>query len=251
MSVTDLGIPATFLYQTQLGGVATVSVSHNMGCLENTYAGNLGLHVNDNAAAVLERRAALEAALGLSIQWLNQVHGVAVCTVQNVIETAPTADAAITRSAGTALAIMTADCLPVVFSASNAAGNHAIAAAHAGWRGLLNGVLAETVSALHSQIPNATLHAHLGPCIGLGQFEVGGEVRDAFMASTHAAGKHFTLKSNGKYLCDLESLARDALVALGVQTISGGGWCTVSDSRLASYRRQAVTGRFATLVALN
>ncbi len=258
MSVTDSPAQSKpqspFLYQAQLGAIATVSVTHNAGCLEDTYAGNLGLHVNDVADAVLERRAALKAKLRLPIQWLNQVHGVAVCNTQTVIDITPTADATTTRSATMALAIMTADCLPVVFSASNAAGERAVGAAHAGWRGLLNGVLAETISALHSQIPNARLHAHLGPCIGAGKFEVGGEVRDAFITSTHAAKtpkRHFTLKSNGKYLCDLESLARDSLSNLGVQSITGGGWCTVSDPRLASYRRQAVTGRFATLVALN
>jgi copper oxidase (laccase) domain-containing protein len=112
-------------------------------------------------------------------------------------------------------------------------------------------------------VPNATIHAHLGPCIGVAQFEVGSEVRDAFLTQPNSASglnkaqRHFTLKANGnsgnnrKYLCDLESLARDALIEMGAQSIMGGGWCTVSDTRLASYRRQALTGRFATLVALN
>jgi YfiH family protein len=244
-----------FLYQTQLGGIATISVTHNAGCLSDTYAGNLGLHVQDNSNVVLQRRATLQTSLGKPIQWLNQVHGVAVWAAStDTIATTPTADAAITSQSNITLAVMTADCLPVVITAHNAAGERAVGIAHAGWRGLCAGVLSETITALEHQVSNASLHAHLGPCIGVGQFEVGSEVRDTFSDAAkmgHQAQRHFTAKPNGKYLCDLESLSRHALNDLGVQTISGGGWCTVSDPRLASYRRQALTGRFATLVALN
>jgi YfiH family protein len=244
-----------FLYQTQLGGMATVSVTHNAGCVSDNYAGNLGLHVQDDSNAVLQRRAALETSLGKPIQWLNQVHGVAVWVASNrTLNFTPTADAASTDDASIALAVMTADCLPVVITAHNAAGDRAVGIAHAGWRGLCAGVLTETITTLEHQVSNATLHAHLGPCIGVGQFEVGSEVRDAFSDAAkmgHQAKRHFTLKPNGKYLCDLESMARHALNDLGVRSISGGGWCTVSDPRLASYRRQTITGRFATLVALN
>jgi YfiH family protein len=250
-----------FLYKTQLGGIATVSVTHNAGCVSSTYAGNLGLHVQDDSSTVLQQRSTLEAALGKRIQWLNQVHSIAVCTASNAtLQDTPTADAAITSDSGITLAVMTADCLPVVISAHNAAGDRAVGIAHAGWRGLCAGVAAQTVTALRSHVPNATIHAHLGPCIGVAQFEVGSEVRDTFLAQPNMADglnkaqRHFTLKPNGnnrKYLCDLESLARGALIELGAQSITGGGWCTVSDTRLASYRRQALTGRFATLVALN
>jgi YfiH family protein len=263
-SVAESRISDLFLYQTQLAGIATVSVTHNAGCVSSTYAGNLGLHVQDDSSTVLQQRSTLEAALGKPIQWLNQVHGVLVCAAtSDTLQDTPTADAAITSESGIALAVMTADCLPVVISACNAAGNRAVGIAHAGWRGLLAGVVTQTVAALHSRVPNATIHAHLGPCIGVAQFEVGSEVRDTFLAQANMAGglnkaqRHFTLKANGnsgnnrKYLCDLESLARDALIEMGAQSIMGGGWCTVSDTRLASYRRQALTGRFATLVALN
>ena len=251
-----------FLYQTQLGGtagsgmgLATVSVTHAMTSAENPYAGNLGLHVGDAHGSVLARRAALERSLGMPIQWLNQVHGVTVHVTDHVSPHVPTADASITQLRTLALAAMTADCLPVAFTACNAAGQSAVGIAHAGWRGLLAGVLGNAIAALHAAVPNATVHAHLGPCIGVGQFEVGAEVRQAFTAQSPTAARHFTAKPHpsleGKYLCDLESLARDALLAAGVQHLSGGGWCTVSDSRLASYRRQALTGRFATLIALN
>jgi polyphenol oxidase len=257
-SVAESSISDMFLYQTQLAGIATVSVTHNVGCVSNTHAGNLGLHVQDGSSAVQQRRSTLEAALGKRIQWLNQVHGVLVCAAtSDTLQDTPTADAAITTDSGIALAVMTADCLPMVISAHNAASNRAVGIAHAGWRGLCAGVVARTVAALRSHVPNATIHVHLGPCIGVAQFEVGSEVRDAFLAQPNIAGevnkaqRHFTLKPNGKYLCDLESLARDALIELGVQSITGGGWCTVSDTRLASYRRQALTGRFATLVMLN
>jgi polyphenol oxidase len=239
-----------FLYQTQLGGIATVSVTHNTGYQSNPYAGNLGLHVHDDTSAVIDRRTTLETMIGKPIQWLNQVHGTAVHMCDSVLPP-PTADATITCQTTLALAVMTADCLPVVFTAVDAKGQRAIGIAHAGWRGLLNGVLDQTVRALLATMPNATLHAHLGPCIGLAHFEIGSEVRTAFLASTPDSVKHFTTKGLGKYLCDLESLARDSLSRLGVRHVSGGGWCTVSDPRLASYRRTPVTGRFATVVALN
>jgi polyphenol oxidase len=255
MSVTK---PA-FLYQTPLGGIATVSVTHNLGCLNQPYAGNLGLHVQDDTMRVSARRTALESSLGHPIQWLNQVHGTAVhhvtqattAQVSIAANAAPTADAAITVLTGQALAIMTADCLPVMFSAHNANGDKAVGAAHAGWRGLLNGVLECTTKALHDAVPHAEIHAHLGPCIGVAQFEVGEEVKQAFIQHNPAAGRHFTYKALNKYWCDLESLARDSLRALGVRSITGGGWCTVSDPRLASYRRRTTTGRFATVVVLN
>ncbi len=247
-----------FLYQSQLGGIATVSVTHNAGCVSNIYAGNLGLHVQDDSSAVLQRRSTLENTLGKSIQWLNQVHGVTVWTASSLtVHDTPTADAAITHDTHLALAVMTADCLPVVISAQNASGDRVVGIAHAGWRGLFAGVITQTVETLRAQVPNATVHAHLGPCIGVAQFEVRREVRDAFMdQSNHTklsnnAERHFTSKPNGKYLCDLESLARDALIKLGAHSITGAGWCTVSDVRLASYRRQSPTGRFATLVSLN
>jgi polyphenol oxidase len=239
-----------FLYQTQLGGIATVSVTHNLTCLQQPYAANLALHVKDSELDVMARRHSLEFKINKPIQWLNQVHGIDVYLAGPVICASPIADAAITQHSEVALAVMSADCLPVVLSAKNASGQRAVGVAHAGWRGLLNGVIDQTVIALTSAVPNAELHAHLGPCIGLAQFEVSQEVYTAFTKARQSSMTHFYAKSNNKYLCDLTGLARDSLNALGVTSLTGGGWCTASDPRLTSYRRQAITGRFATLVAL-
>jgi polyphenol oxidase len=239
-----------FLYQTPLGNHASVSVTHTLNCKQDTFAGNLGLHVQDDPVAVQHRRERLAAAIGKPIVWLNQVHGVTVHTA-NQIEPTPTADAAVTADSAFALAVMTADCLPVALCARNAAGQTAIGIAHAGWRGLLNGVLEQTVLALNALVPHAQLDAHLGPCIGVAQFEVGREVRAAFVDKTADSNMYFTALTAHTYLCDLEALARATLYSAGVGSVSGGGWCTVSDPRLTSYRRQSVTGRFATVVRLN
>ncbi len=250
---------APFLYQTTLGGFAKVYVTHNVWCDSSSsslYKGNLALHVQDHADDVLARRVQLEQHIGKPIQWLNQVHGVTVhdCGVpeHSPTQLAPMADAAVATSSNIALAVMTADCLPVVFVARNNSDQQAIAVAHAGWRGLAAGVLTHTVQALHRAVPNACIHAHFGPCIGVSRFEVGAEVLAVFCALDSQHETYFTTKPSSthinKYLCDLEGLARHALGRLGVVHVSGGGWCTVSDMRLASYRRAPVTGRFATLI---
>jgi polyphenol oxidase len=259
MSATKLAVASPFLYQTQLGHLATVSVTHNAHCQTQPYSGNLGLHVNDDPVAVVHRRAALETAIGKPIQWLNQVHGVDVFvagsneSIDSIhsIESHPTADAAVTEQNAIALAVMTADCLPVVLCAFNDAGQSAIGVAHAGWRGLLNGVIEATVITLSKRVPQAVIHAHLGPCIGVAQFEVGSDVRGSFVNQNKSTAVHFTPFKQDKYLCDLESLARMSLSNCGVASVTGGGWCTVSDPRLASYRRNPTTGRFATVVSLN
>jgi polyphenol oxidase len=216
------------------------------------YFGNLALHVNDTAAHVIERRLALDLQLGRPVQWLNQVHGTQVVSIQKLLPNAPTADASVTQSKSLALGVLTADCLPVCFATRD---KGAIAIAHAGWRGLLNGVLDATWKSLREHEPIAPIHTHLGPCIGLAQFEVGEEVFAAFMDQNAAAARHFTACSHGKYLCDLTGLARQRLMALGACVITGGGWCTVSDYRLASYRRSArlqqASARFATVITLN
>jgi polyphenol oxidase len=240
-----------FLYQTSLGGVATISVTHNANCLHEPYSGNLGFHVNDSELDVIARRHSLEKKINKPIQWLSQVHGIDVYLALANTQNPPIADAAVTQRKNLALAIMTADCLPVVISAKNTDGQSAVGIAHAGWRGLLNGVIDETVTVLKRVVPSAELHAHLGPCIGLTQFEVGEEVRSAFSQKHNSALAHFHAKSANKYLCDLTGLAHDSLTALDVSSITGGGWCTASDSRLASYRRRSITGRFATLVTLD
>ena len=206
---------------------------------------NLGDHVGDDPACVAANRAALRRHLPGDPLWLQQVHGTTVVDAGSTF--APVAaDAAYTRQAGKVCAVMTADCLPVLFC--DRAGT-VVAAAHAGWRGLLAGVLEATVAGMGT--PASELLAWLGPAIGPHCFEVGDEVRAAFVARDPAAASAFTAHGAGKWLADIYRLARQRLQAAGVAAIRGGGLCTVSEpERFFSYRRDGVTGRMATLVWL-
>ena len=209
---------------------------------------NLGVHVGDAPDAVRSNRQRLRDVLHLPAEptWLNQVHGTAV--VEAVTSsTPPTADACIARSAGQVCAVMTADCLPVLFCSR--AGDR-VAAAHAGWRGLAGGVLESTVSSLG--LPGSELLAWLGPAIGPDVFEVGDEVRIAFTARDAAAAQAFRPSHRaGHWLADIYLLARQDLARQGVTAVYGGGLCTVSDEqRFFSYRRDGKTGRMASLIWL-
>lgn len=206
---------------------------------------NLGGHVGDEAARVAANRARLRAELPGEPCWLRQVHGVDV--VDAALAAAGTeADAAYATQAGRVCVVMTADCLPVLFC--NRQGT-VVAAAHAGWRGLLAGVLESTLAAMHC--PPGEVMAWLGPAIGPDNFEVGDEVRSAFVAHDTAAGEAFRPQAGGKWLADLYALARRRLNAAGVVAIHGGGLCTVADAgRFFSYRRDGVTGRMASLIWL-
>ncbi|MFV3306635.1 peptidoglycan editing factor PgeF [Pseudomonas sp. NY15181] len=206
---------------------------------------NLGDHVGDEPAAVAENRRRLTAALGCQPAWLSQVHGI------DVVEADPsvvaTADASWSKAPGVACTIMTADCLPALFC--DRAGTR-VAAAHAGWRGLAGGVLEATVDALG--IAPGELLVWLGPSIGPQAFEVGAEVRDAFLKDHAEAERAFVPSANaGKYLADIYELARIRLAAKGVTAVYGGGLCTYSDTgRFYSYRRSSRTGRLASLIWL-
>ena len=207
---------------------------------------NLGSHVGDDPLAVAANRARLRSFLPAEPLWLNQVHGAAVADA-DVSEGVPEADAALARSSRCVCAVLTADCLPVLLCDDDAS---VVAAAHAGWRGLAAGVLENTVREMG--VPPHRLRAWLGPAIGLQAFEVGDEVRAAFVAADPDAVTAFVARPvAGKWLADLFLLARRRLVAAGVTRISGGGVCTVSaPQRFYSYRRDGVTGRFATMVWL-
>lgn len=212
------------------------------------YAGlNLGLHVGDDPDAVTENRRRLSKSLPSAPLWLEQVHGVTVaCARHNVLEhTPPLADAAFTREADVVCAVMTADCLPVVFSSLD---GQVVGIAHAGWRGLLAGVLEATIQAM--AVPPWEVIAWLGPAIGPDAFEVGEEVRSAFCGHNEASASCFHAAAYPeKWFADLFGLARQRLAAVGVVGVYGGGVCTWQDAeRFYSYRRDGITGRFATLV---
>jgi YfiH family protein len=203
---------------------------------------NLGDHVDDDLQAVSSNRLALTSHLDIRPAWLRQVHGVSVveATPAAVME----ADASWTSTPEIACTIMTADCLPALFC--NRSGTR-VAAAHAGWRGLASGVLEATVNSF-SDDP-ADIMVWLGPAIGSDAFEVGPEVREAFVATHPSAVNAFVPSVNeGKLMADIYQLARLRLAAIGVTAVYGGGLSTYNDPRFYSYRRSARTGRFASLI---
>ncbi|SFO68349.1 conserved hypothetical protein [Ectopseudomonas composti] len=205
---------------------------------------NLGDHVDDDPAAVAANRQHLVGALGCQPAWLRQVHGIIVAQADP--ETVIEADGNWTATPGIACTAMTADCLPALFC--DRAGTR-VAAAHAGWRGLAGGVLEATVQALG--VAPQELLVWLGPAIGPAAFEVGAEVREAFMQQHAEAASAFAPSVNaGKFMADIYQLARIRLAAIGVTAVSGGGLCTYNDPRFYSYRRSARTGRFASLIWL-
>lgn len=210
---------------------------------------NLGSHVADQPAAVTQNRELFrqQAFMPAEPLWLNQVHGTkCVLLEQTDFSAGPfTADASTTKTKGLVSVVLTADCLPVLFC--DVAGTQ-VAAAHAGWRGLVDGVLEQTLS----QFADATtVMAWLGPAIGPTAFEVGDEVRLAFIAKDAKADAAFMAVPNktGKWLADLYQLARLCLAACGIRQIYGGGFCTYSDKdRFYSYRRDGQTGRMASCI---
>ncbi len=225
------------------------------GVSAGTYVSlNLGDHVGDAAQAVEANRRIVGSALGVHAVYLNQVHGTHVELLSADTPDKTPADGCVTAEGGVACTIMVADCLPVLFT--NARGT-AVAAAHAGWRGLAQGVLAQTHSAFvqAAGAEGGKTLAWLGPCIGPGAFEVGDEVKAAFEAQDANAGAMFKSHAPGKWMADLQGLARLRLTRMGVSSIFGndgsGEWCTVSNpSRFFSHRRDGVSGRFAACIWL-
>ncbi len=241
-------------------GVRALCTLRTGGASAAPYASlNLGDHVGDAAAAVAENRRRLAADAGLPAEpvWLRQVHGVGVADLDAAAldaaaagEAPITADAALTRCRGRVCAILTADCLPVLLAADS---GDLVAAAHAGWRGLAGGVIEATVAAMTGAgaVAPGRLLAWLGPAIGPQHFEVGGEVREALLAKDPAAESAFTPNARGRFMADLQQLARRRLAAAGVDRIYGGEECTYADpTRYFSHRRDGVTGRQAALIWL-
>ncbi len=203
---------------------------------------NLGTHVGDDAMRVERNRNLLNDVLPSEPVWLEQVHGTEVALAE-AAGCRTVADACISRRKNAVCAVMTADCLPVLLCDRDGT---VVGAAHAGWRGLANGVLEATVKAM--DVAPDHLMAWLGPAIGPTAFEVGAEVREVFIQHDPAAVSAFTPMA-GKYLADIYQLARQRLQALGLTQISGGEFCTYTErERFFSYRRDGVTGRMATMI---
>ncbi|MFO2464691.1 peptidoglycan editing factor PgeF [Pseudomonas sp. 15FMM2] len=205
---------------------------------------NLGDHVEDDHEAVLDNRRRLGDVFNIQPAWLRQVHGV------SVVEADPgriaEADGSWTRTPGIACTAMTADCLPALFCTRDGT---RVAAAHAGWRGLAAGVLEAAVDSL--QVEPGEILVWLGPAIGPQAFEVGLEVREAFIQRHPQTSEAFVPSQKpGKLMADIYQLARLRLAAHGVMAVYGGGFCTVTDPRFFSYRRSPRTGRFASLIWL-
>ena len=236
-----------------------------VGALMSTRAGgvsaapwhslNLGVAVGDDPAAVAENRRRFVAAVGVPPLWLQQVHGNLVVRASAALAASepPQADAAWTDEPGVACVVQVADCLPVLMAAPE---GRAVAAAHAGWRGLAGGVVEAALSAVCTAAACAPqeVAVWLGPCIGPRQFEVGADVLRAFGQSPPQADPLRFVGRPGadgapRWLANLPQLARDRLQRAGVRHISGGSWCTVEDrERFFSYRRDGVTGRLAAAV---
>lgn len=236
-------------------GVRAFTTTRGGGVSAGDFSGfNLGDHVGDDAAAVAANRARLQGLLppGSAIQWLQQCHGSDVVAAAATECAAPSADACWTGRERLACAVLTADCLPVLFCDRGAT---VVAAAHAGWRGLLAGVLEHTVDVL--PVAPGELLAWLGPAIGPAHFEVGEEVLLAFCsrAATSRDQIEACFRPSGRrghYLADLYGLARLRLRQAGVGGVFGGGYCTFADpARFYSYRRDGRTGRMASLIQLN
>jgi len=207
---------------------------------------NLGAHCGDAPEAVAANRERLMELLELPGRplWLRQVHGTGVVDAEALpADAEPEADAAITREPGRVLAVLTADCLPVIFAACDGS---VIGVAHAGWRGLAAGVLEATLSRM--AVDPVQVIAWLGPSIGAASYEVGSEVRDAFLACVPSAADAFTATRPGHWRCDLPAIARRRLHMAGLRRVDGGSFDTCADPRFHSYRRDRHTGRFATLV---
>ncbi|HVR82022.1 MAG TPA: peptidoglycan editing factor PgeF [Luteimonas sp.] len=227
------------------GVVAFTTLRHGAGVSQSPFDSfNLGARCGDDADAVARNRNELveRFALPSPPRWLRQMHGVGVAIEPGFDE--PEADAAVTSTPGTVLAILTADCLPVVFASDEGS---EVAAAHGGWRGLAAGVLENTVAAMHA--PRTHIQAWLGPAAGAQAYEVGADVFAAFVDRDPRAAAAFSATRPGHWRVDLYALARQRLATVGITRVFGGELCTISDpQRFFSHRRDQRSGRMATLV---
>ncbi|WP_456379282.1 peptidoglycan editing factor PgeF [Thiolapillus sp.] len=206
---------------------------------------NLGDHVGDSPDLVARNRARLVADAHLPAEplWMEQIHG---CEVLSSGDHRCRGDARFSNKPGEICTVMTADCLPVLLCDIQGT---AVAAVHAGWRGLAGGVLEQALRCFHQ--PASAIMAWLGPAIGPAAFAVGDEVREAFLRQQAGAEAAFESCAQGKWLADIYELARQRLYARGVTQVHGGGFCTYTDAEhFFSYRRDGRTGRMASLIWL-
>lgn len=232
-------------------GVRAFTTLRNGGVSQTPFASwNMGGHTGDDPQAVTENRARLQALLDVEAEpvWLDQVHGNTVVAAHDAA-IGVEADAAWTDRPGVPCVVMTADCLPVIMTSRRA---DCVAVVHAGWRGLAAGVIENTLASL--PVAATELSVWLGPAIGCDAFEVGEDVREAFFRSLGAsqAESCFTPLGQRKFNADLVALARVILESHGVGRVTGGKWCTYTDSgRFFSYRRDRDTGRMASVVLID
>ena len=229
---------------TRLGGVSQPPFD----------AMNLGLHVGDDEQSVVENRRRLQQSLGLPSQphWLAQTHSTDICAIRHEYNGAINGDGSYTQCMDTVLAVLTADCLPIVISDSKGT---QLAVVHAGWRGMANGIIE---NAMNHFSTSDDKHAWLGPAIGAERFEVGDDVLDAFMQNHKSHAEFFNpvnkpINKPGKYMADLYAIARAELKRSGCSSVSGGEHCTYTESGLFhSHRRDGTkSGRMATVAWLS
>jgi len=225
-------------------GVRTLITTRAGGASRGAYAGlNLGMRSGDAAEDVARNRASLRQWLPAEPLWLRQVHGTRVVEADTA-EGNPEADAAFARRPGRVCAALTADCLPLLLCDEQGT---TVAAVHAGWRGLCSGVIEQALRAMER--PPQALLAYLGPAIGPDAYEVGAELRQAFVAADAESAAAFAPGKPGKFHADLYALARRRLARSGVARVYGGGYCTYTErERFYSYRRDGATGRMASLI---
>jgi len=261
----DWSVPGVrALMTTRAGGVSAPPWGAAPSCGGGM---NLGSHTGDAPAQVEANRARLRRLLPGEPVWLAQVHGAVVIDADGApalraglpgdwpqagAPAVPVADASIALAAGAVCAVLVADCVPVLLAERS---GRAVAAAHAGWRGLAAGVLQSTVARLRRRLAaeagarDAELLAWLGPAIGPARFEVGPEVLEAMRIALPEAGRAFVAAYGDRHRADLFELARMALAQCGVERVFGGGVCTASDpQRFYSFRRDGRTGRHAALI---
>lgn len=247
------------LMTTRAGGVSLPPYGRWTDGREAAGGLNLGLHTGDDPAHVAENRARLLSLAGARAAWLEQIHGDTIVRAEQALaEPAPVrADASVAAEPGVACVVMVADCMPVLLCDED---GRAVGAAHAGWRGLAAGIVEKTAQRVADLAARdaSRLHAYLGPAIGPQAFEIGDEVREAFLAAAEPAERDATAgafvarrDAPGKHWADLYALARLRLARLGVTRVTGGDCCTVAErDRFYSYRRDRVTGRMAAMIWL-